>query len=186
MLAYGCGYGVVGVAHSPFGYGVWALVVAQAGGPSCARPSCCTAGLPILRARPTWQSFLAHNSFISVLVEEGLVGLWLYLTMLFSVFSSILRLPRLERRFGLVLLATLVTAMLPLTWEDQKATWFIMAAALIGMSALHVSGPRGAVRQPLVRRTAPAGEISSRRTTVKTGNFPGMETWPSGGASRPE
>jgi len=103
-------------------------------------------------------ALVAHNSFVSVLVEEGLVGLWLYLTMLFSVFSSILRLPRLERRFGLVLLATLVTAMLPLTWEDQKATWFIMAA-LIGMSALYVSGPRAAVRRPLLRRTVPAGRL---------------------------
>jgi O-antigen ligase len=101
-------------------------------------------------------ALVAHNSFLSVLVEEGLVGLWLYMTMLLSVFFSVLRFPRLERRFGLVLLATLGTAMLPLTWEDQKAVWFIMAA-LIGMSSLQVSGPSGAVRQPLGRRTIPAG-----------------------------
>jgi O-antigen ligase len=101
-------------------------------------------------------ALVAHNSFLSVLVEEGLVGLWLYMTMLLSVFFSVLRFPRLERRFGLVLLATLGTAMLPLTWEDQKAAWFIMAA-LIGMSSLQVSGPSGAVRQPLLRRTVPVG-----------------------------
>jgi O-antigen ligase len=101
-------------------------------------------------------ALVAHNSFLSVLVEEGLVGLWLYMTMLLSVFFSVLRFPRLERRFGLVLLATLGTAMLPLTWEHQKAVWFIMAA-LIGMSSLQVSGPSGAVRQPLLRRTVPVG-----------------------------
>jgi O-antigen ligase len=101
-------------------------------------------------------ALVAHNSFLSVLVEEGLVGLWLYMTMLLSVFFSVLRFPRLERRFGLVLLATLGTAMLPLTWEDQKAAWFIMAA-LIGMSSLQVSGPSRTVRQPMLRRTVPAG-----------------------------
>jgi hypothetical protein len=78
------------------------------------------------------------------------------MTMLLSVFFSVLRFPRLERRFGLVLLATLGTAMLPLTWEDQKAAWFIMAA-LIGMSSLQVSGPSRTVRQPMLRRTVPAG-----------------------------
>jgi O-antigen ligase len=101
-------------------------------------------------------ALVAHNSFLSVLVEEGLVGLWLYMTMLLSVFFAVLRFPRLERRFGLVLLATLGTAMLPLTWEDQKAAWFIMAA-LIGMSSLHLSGPSRTVRQPLLRRSVPVG-----------------------------
>jgi hypothetical protein len=66
--------------------------------------------------------------------------------MLLSVFSSVLHLPRLERRFGLVLLATLGTAMLPLTWEDEKAVWIVMAA-LIGMSVTHVARPGEATRR---------------------------------------
>jgi O-antigen ligase len=101
-------------------------------------------------------ALVAHNSFLSVLVEEGIVGLLLYMTMLLSVFLSVLRFPPLERRFGLVLLATLGTTMLPLTWEDQKAVWFIMAA-LIGMSALSLSGPVGVVHPPPLRRTVPVG-----------------------------
>jgi O-antigen ligase len=101
-------------------------------------------------------ALVAHNSFLSVLVEEGMVGFFFYMTMFLSVFLSVLRFPRLERRFGLVLLATLGTTMLPLTWEDQKAVWFIIAA-LIGMSSLHLSGPVGAVHPPPLRRTVPAG-----------------------------
>jgi O-antigen ligase len=76
---------------------------------------------------------VAHNSFLSVLVETGIVGLLLYLTMFVAVFLAALRLPTLERRFALVLLATLILAMLPLTWEDQKPVWFILAA-LLGLS----------------------------------------------------
>jgi O-antigen ligase len=82
------------------------------------------------------QALVAHNSYLSVLVEEGLVGLILYLSMLLSVFYCVLRFPAFERRFGLVLLMTLGTAMTPLTWEDDKAVWFVMAA-LVGMSILN-------------------------------------------------
>ncbi len=95
-------------------------------------------------------ALVAHNSFLSVLVEEGLVGLIFYLTMFFSVFSSVLNYPAFERRFGLVLYCTLGICMLPLTWEDQKAAWFVMAV-LVGFSILNVGRPV-AVAQPIVRR----------------------------------
>jgi len=78
-------------------------------------------------------ALVAHNSFISVLVEEGLIGLILYCSMLLAVFRTVLDLPSLERRFALVLFATLNTALLPLTWEDEKAAWFVMSI-LLGMS----------------------------------------------------
>ncbi|HYF38299.1 MAG TPA: O-antigen ligase family protein [Gemmatimonadales bacterium] len=77
---------------------------------------------------------VAHNSFLSVLVEQGLLGFVLYTAMFLSVFWAVLRLPRPERRFALVLLGTLTVTMLPLTWEDQKQVWFVMAA-LVGLAA---------------------------------------------------
>jgi O-antigen ligase len=73
---------------------------------------------------------VAHNSYLSVMVEEGLIGFLLYATMLFSVFRALLELPPLERRFTLVLLATVMTAMMPLTFEDHKSVWFVLAALM--------------------------------------------------------
>jgi O-antigen ligase len=96
---------------------------------------------------------LAHNSYISVLVEEGIVGLLLFLLMFLLVLGPILRLPRLERRFALVLLATLMVAMSPLTWEDQKPVWFILAA-LIGLASAPLRQAAGAMRQAFAPRPA--------------------------------
>jgi O-antigen ligase len=96
-------------------------------------------------------SLVAHNSYLSVLVEEGLVGLLLFLAMFGTVFLAVLDLPTLERRFALVLLATLGIAMLPLTWEDRKSAWFILAA-LLGLARAHLARTGGAVRPQLAPR----------------------------------
>jgi len=117
---------------------------------------------------------VAHNSYLSVLVEEGLIGLLLFLSMLGLVFLDVLRLPRLERRFALVLLTTLCVAMLPLTWEDEKPVWLIMAA-LVGLS--HAEARRSAkpLRQPFrppavgVGGPAAAGGLRSPWTNTRAG-----------------
>jgi O-antigen ligase len=82
---------------------------------------------------------VAHNSYISVLVEEGLVGFLCYALMVLVVFRAVLYTSFLERRFGLVLLATLLVAMTPLTWEDAKPVWFVLAA-LVGLARARI-GP---------------------------------------------
>ena len=61
------------------------------------------------------------------------MGLFLYLVMLLTVIRAVRKLPLLERRFALVLLATLFTAMLPLTWEDRKSVWLVLGA-LVGLA----------------------------------------------------
>ena len=105
---------------------------------------------------------VAHNSFISVAVETGIVGLLLYLGMFIAVFLALMRLPSFERRLGIVLLATLVVAMLPLSWEDQKSVWF-MLAALLGLSqASRVVPPRMARAASQVQ-PAPVGRPLAAR-----------------------
>ncbi len=87
-------------------------------------------------------SQVAHNSYISLLVEQGVVGWLLYMSMMALVFLNVMALPPPERRFGLILFATLATAMLPLTWEDRRAAWFVMSA-LLGFATAYRAMPRG-------------------------------------------
>jgi O-antigen ligase len=103
---------------------------------------------------------VAHNSYLSVLVEQGLVGFFLYCSMLLALFASLQRLRNPERRFALVLFATVMVAMLPLTWEDSKQAWFIFAA-LAGAAAA----------PPLLRgepgRAVPTQEAARRPRTAR-------------------
>jgi O-antigen ligase len=115
---------------------------------------------------------VAHNSFLSVLVEEGLIGLLIFWAMLAAVFVAILRLPRLERRLALVLYTTLICTMMPLTWEDQKEVWFMMAA-LVGMAELPFTRAIEAVPESLPRRAAPYGSRPVAARTMERGPSPG-------------
>jgi O-antigen ligase len=121
---------------------------------------------------------VAHNSYISVLVEEGLVGFVLYATMVGLVWLAVLRLPILERRFALVLLATLAVAMLPLTWEDHKQVWFILAV-LLGMSqAPRVGWPEGTGRAAPLRPALPRPRPGRMEPVAASRRHAGPETTP--------
>jgi O-antigen ligase len=96
---------------------------------------------------------VAHNSFVSVLVEQGIVGFTLYMAMLFAVFRSVMRLRGMDRRFALVLLVTLCVTMLPLTWEDRRVVWIVMAL-LLGFSQARMAW-RAPAPQPVPVRAPP-------------------------------
>ncbi len=111
------------------------------------------------------QARTAHNSYISVLVEEGLVGFILFMGMLFAVFRSTLRLPTMDRRFALALYCTLGIAMLPLSWDAHKAVWFILGA-LEGFSQAQVGEMRLASWRERFRRAATVRAPSPARARV--------------------
>jgi O-antigen/teichoic acid export membrane protein len=58
VVAYGLGYGVVGVSLALLGWGVWALVTAHLAQMTMRAAIMLRAAPPFLRARPTWASFV--------------------------------------------------------------------------------------------------------------------------------
>lgn len=69
---------------------------------------------------------VAHNTYLSVLVEEGLVGFVLFAAILWIVFRTAWRQPKWDRRFWLTVLAVWAIGASTLTWEHRKTTWLFM------------------------------------------------------------
>ena len=88
------------------------------------------------------QGEVAHNTFLSVLVEEGVIGLALLVAVLLSLVLPALRLPRLERDLWLVVMATWAVGVSSLTWENRKPTWLLFGL-LAGWLATSISVGRG-------------------------------------------
>ncbi len=92
----------------------------------------------------------SHNTWLSILVEGGAVGLLLYLSIFVALLRRLRRLPTFERRIGLTLLATLAIALTPLTWDVHKAAWLtlsLLAAWSVTFGRFPTEPPRaGAVR----------------------------------------
>lgn len=67
-----------------------------------------------------------HNAFVSVLVELGLIGVALFVSLLLLAVAPMLS-SAPHRAFYVVLWLTLLVGMLPANWEYHKATWFVVA-----------------------------------------------------------
>ena len=67
----------------------------------------------------------AHNSYIQLLTEHGIVGLAIYLLMFGSILFYILQCPIETKLFLLTMFATVAVSQLALHSHKLKETWFI-------------------------------------------------------------
>lgn len=80
---------------------------------------------------------VAHNTFLSVLVELGVIGALLLFALLASILYSALQARYLERCLWVTLLLTWTVGVSALTWEYRKPTWL-----LFGLAAAHAYARR--------------------------------------------
>ena len=81
-------------------------------------------------------AYVAHNSYLSVLVELGIVGILLFGALLIGLFCIAVMLPSPHRRGWIVLLMTWGIAVSSVTWEHRKPTWFLFGMVVAQASAL--------------------------------------------------
>jgi O-antigen ligase len=115
------------------------------------------AGIAAVPARPLqgygpagWQMALSHqlgikgphNTYLAILVDEGLIGLTLFLALFVILLNRLLLLPNVfERRVGLIILMTFSIAILPLAWDTKKAAWLILGLLMAYSEVLRPLSP---------------------------------------------
>ena len=80
--------------------------------------------------------YVAHNSYLSILVELGTVGATLFAALLCALLYLIEKLPKVPRRAWLILLLTWCVAVSSLTWEHRKPTWLLFGLLIAQSGAL--------------------------------------------------
>jgi O-antigen ligase len=97
---------------------------------------------------------VAHNTFISVLVELGLIGFGLFLMILTIVIIQALRQAKWRSRFWLSLLVTWGIGASTLTLEYRKPTWLFLSL-IVASAAIKSQGDKTV---PLVWRNEPEAQ----------------------------
>jgi O-antigen ligase len=66
----------------------------------------------------------AHNTFLSVLVEQGVIGFAIFCAMLGVLGFSLMAMPPFPQKLWVVVLTVWAVGVSSLTWEMRKPTWF--------------------------------------------------------------
>lgn len=91
----------------------------------------------------------AHSVPLAILVENGILGLVLFLAAVVAATKPVQQLPRVQQRFAIILLLTLTVGSLTLEWEHRKQFWFVLgvlAAQVAYRPAVQPVSSAGAVR----------------------------------------
>lgn len=93
----------------------------------------------------------AHNTFLSVLVEQGVLGFTAFCALLASLVLSLRPMPALSRKLWIVCLTAWAVGVSSLTWEMRKPTWFFFGL-LMAQAAVWAKSSGTPRFSPLERR----------------------------------
>jgi O-antigen ligase len=79
----------------------------------------------------------AHNIFLSILAETGLIGIILFLSIIAIVFNEIRKLPKGYSGPWLAVFFVMLIGTSLLSWEFKKATWLLLSFTIIQGSAIY-------------------------------------------------
>jgi hypothetical protein len=89
-------------------------------------------GTGAFREETSWK--VAHNVWLRFAAELGLVGLGLFLLLLFVLFVRAWRTPGTMRQFSFTILMVWIIGATFYNAEDKKQTWLVLSLVLVGTS----------------------------------------------------
>jgi O-antigen ligase len=117
---------------------------------------------PVSMERQVVTPWVAHNTFLSILVEQGVIGFSLFLMMFAAMVYLSLHMPSLERSLWLVVLLTWTIGVSAMTWEYGKPTWFLFAMITVQASSFPALAEKFRLRRALARRPAGVSQEPER------------------------
>ena len=103
---------------------------------------------------------VAHNVFVSILVEVGPLGLLLFVTLLVIAFYQALQQPKWEAGLWLTVLLVWTLGATVHTWEQRKQTWLFLSMVIVATS-LFVPSDESVTNVTPQRKTPP---LKARKT----------------------
>lgn len=72
-----------------------------------------------------------HNVFLSILVDTGVIGFLLFVTLLLIAYRQAWIQPKLESRLWLSTLLMLTIGIISINWEHRKPTWLLLTFVIV-------------------------------------------------------
>lgn len=113
---------------------------------------------------------VAHNTFLSVLVELGVIGFAIFVVMLALALYQAGRQPtKWDSRLWLTLLLLWAIGVSTLTWEDRKPTWMFLSLVIAGAAlSRQPEEPARRSESPVGAMDLPSLTVARRATPART------------------
>jgi O-antigen ligase len=92
---------------------------------------------------------VGHNSYLSVLVELGLIGFILFFSILVIAFLRAWRQPKWQSWFWLTVLTVWSIGAFTLTWESRKSTWLFLSFIVVSAAVTNTTEEFAFTAKPL-------------------------------------